>query len=70
MGVPLFGQEHVDRYRETDGEEGHDWQGATVLPLTTSGRKSGADRQRLVGWPLASASAPSRLGVRVSAATK
>jgi hypothetical protein len=25
MGVPLFGQEHVDRYRETDGEEGHDW---------------------------------------------
>jgi len=21
--VPLFGQEHVDRYRETDGEEGH-----------------------------------------------
>jgi hypothetical protein len=30
MGVPLFGQEHVDRYRETDGEEGHDWQGTTV----------------------------------------
>ena len=26
MAVPLFGQEHVDRYRETDGEEGHDWQ--------------------------------------------
>ena len=24
MGVPSFGQEHVDRYRETDGEEGHD----------------------------------------------
>ena len=20
MGVPLFGQEHVDRYRKTDGE--------------------------------------------------
>ena len=37
MGVPLFGQEHVDRYRETDGEEGHDWQGATVLLLTTTG---------------------------------
>ena len=33
MGVPLFGQEHVDRYRETDGEEGHDWQGTTVLLL-------------------------------------
>jgi hypothetical protein len=42
MGVPLFGQEHVDRYRETDGEEGHDWQGATVLLLTTTGRNSGS----------------------------
>ena len=33
MGIPLFGQEHVDRYRETDGEEGDDWQGSTVLLL-------------------------------------
>ena len=24
----LFGQEHVERYRETDGEVGHDWRGA------------------------------------------
>ena len=44
MGVPLFGQEHVDRYCETDGEEGHDWQGTTVLLLTTTGRNSGAKR--------------------------
>ena len=44
MGIPLFGQEHVDRYRETDGEEGHDWQGTTVLLLTTTGRNSGAKR--------------------------
>lgn len=44
MGVPLFGQEHVDRYRETDGEEGHDWQGTTVLLVTTTGRNSGAKR--------------------------
>ena len=44
MGVPLFGQEHVDRYRETDGGEGHDWQGTTVLLLTTTGRNSGAER--------------------------
>jgi F420H(2)-dependent quinone reductase len=44
MGVPLFGQEHVDRYRETDGEEGHDWQGTTVLLPTTTGRNSGAKR--------------------------
>jgi deazaflavin-dependent oxidoreductase (nitroreductase family) len=41
----LFGQEHVDRYRETDGEEGHDWQrGTSVLILTTRGRKSGEER--------------------------
>ena len=44
MGIPLFGQEHVDRDRETDGEEGHDWQGTTVLLLTTTGRNSGAKR--------------------------
>jgi hypothetical protein len=44
MGIPLFGQEHVDRYRETDGEEGDDWQGSTVLLLTTPGRNSGAKR--------------------------
>jgi deazaflavin-dependent oxidoreductase (nitroreductase family) len=36
----LFGQEHVDRYRATDGEEGHDWRGAKVLLLTTTGRRS------------------------------
>lgn len=37
----LYGKEHVQRYRETDGEEGHDWRGTTVLLLTTMGRKSG-----------------------------
>jgi len=40
----LFGQEHVDRYRETDGEEGHDWNGTTVLILTTTGHRSGQSR--------------------------
>jgi hypothetical protein len=44
MGVPLFGQQHVDRYRETDGEEGHDGQGTTVLLLTTTGRNTGVKR--------------------------
>jgi deazaflavin-dependent oxidoreductase (nitroreductase family) len=40
----LFGEEHVTRYRETDGEEGHDWlEGSTVLLLTTTGRKSGKE---------------------------
>jgi len=40
----LFGQEHVERYQATDGEEGHDWQkGTTTLLLTTVGRKSGKE---------------------------
>lgn len=38
----LFGEEHVRRYRETDGEVGHDWrEGSTILLLTTTGRRSG-----------------------------
>ncbi len=40
----LFGQEHVDRYVETDGAEGHDWQGTQTLLLTTTGAKSGEPR--------------------------
>jgi deazaflavin-dependent oxidoreductase (nitroreductase family) len=37
-----FGQEHVRRYRETDGADGHIWkEGATVLLLTTNGRRTG-----------------------------
>ena len=40
----LFGQGHVDRYRETDGEVGHEWRGTTVLILTTTGRRSGESR--------------------------
>lgn len=44
-GEILFGDEHVKRYRETDGEVGHIWQkGSTVLILTTEGRKSGQSR--------------------------
>lgn len=37
----LYGKEHVRRYRETGGAEGHDWNGTTTLLLTTKGRKSG-----------------------------
>jgi deazaflavin-dependent oxidoreductase (nitroreductase family) len=38
----LFGDEHVRRYRETDGAVGHIWRrGAKVLLLTTAGRVSG-----------------------------
>jgi deazaflavin-dependent oxidoreductase (nitroreductase family) len=40
----LFGQEHVKRYVETDGAEGHDWQGTSTLILTTTGQKSGEPR--------------------------
>ncbi len=40
----LFGQEHVERYQATDGEEGHYWQGALALLLTTTGRRSGEER--------------------------
>jgi deazaflavin-dependent oxidoreductase (nitroreductase family) len=40
----LFGQEHVKRYQDTDGAEGHEWQGTTVLILTTTGRHSGQAR--------------------------
>jgi deazaflavin-dependent oxidoreductase (nitroreductase family) len=41
----LFGQEHVERYEATDGEEGHDWQDTVTLILTTTGRKSGEERK-------------------------
>src|SRR5271163_4584675 len=40
----LFGAEHVKRYEETDGAEGHDWQDTQVLLLTTTGRRSGESR--------------------------
>jgi deazaflavin-dependent oxidoreductase (nitroreductase family) len=38
----LYGDEHVRRYQETDGEEGYIWRrGSEILLLTTKGRKSG-----------------------------
>jgi proline iminopeptidase len=41
----LFGDAHVQRYRETDGEVGHIWrEGSTILLLTTKGRKTGEPR--------------------------
>ena len=40
----LFGEEHVRRYRETDGEVGHIWkEGSTILLLTTTGRRTGRE---------------------------
>jgi deazaflavin-dependent oxidoreductase (nitroreductase family) len=42
--MTLFGQEHVERYVETDGQEGHEWEGTQTLLLTTTGRRSGETR--------------------------
>jgi deazaflavin-dependent oxidoreductase (nitroreductase family) len=41
----LYGQEHIDRYEATGGQEGHDWQDTQTLILTTKGRKSGEPRK-------------------------
>jgi deazaflavin-dependent oxidoreductase (nitroreductase family) len=40
----LLGEEHVRRYRETDGEVGYIWNGVPTLLLTTTGRKTGLER--------------------------
>ncbi|MHB1469038.1 MAG: nitroreductase family deazaflavin-dependent oxidoreductase [Solirubrobacteraceae bacterium] len=37
----LFGQEHVQAYRESGGERGYHWRGTEILLLTTKGRSSG-----------------------------
>jgi len=40
----LYGDEHVERYRATDGEEGYEWRnGSKILLLTTTGRSSGEE---------------------------
>ena len=45
MSEHLFGEEHVRRYLETDGEVGYRWRNdAPILILTTTGRKSGEPR--------------------------
>src|ERR1700712_119141 len=44
--MTLFGDEHVQRYEETDGAEGYEWRNGTIiLVLTTTGRKSGQERK-------------------------
>jgi deazaflavin-dependent oxidoreductase (nitroreductase family) len=42
--LALLGEEHVQRYRETDGEVGYLWNGVPTLLLTTTGRKTGQSR--------------------------
>jgi proline iminopeptidase len=49
----LFGDDHVRRYVETDGEVGYIWrEGSTILVLTTTGRTSGEQRTNplIFGW--------------------
>ena len=41
----LFGKEHTQRYKETGGEVGHDWQGTQTLLLTTTGARRGEPRE-------------------------
>jgi deazaflavin-dependent oxidoreductase (nitroreductase family) len=43
--VSLLGEEHIRRYEETDGVVGHEWNGATCLVLTATGRKTGQPRK-------------------------
>ena len=41
----LFGDEHVEVYRRTDGAEGFDWlKGSKIILLTTIGHRSGEER--------------------------
>ena len=40
----LVGDDHVKAYLESDGEVGYEWNGATCLVLTVTGRKTGKDR--------------------------
>jgi deazaflavin-dependent oxidoreductase (nitroreductase family) len=40
-----WARDHLQRYVETDGREGHHWRGVPTLLLTTRGRKSGQARR-------------------------
>ena len=41
----LLGEDHIKAYEETGGKVGHEWNGATALVLTTTGRKTGRARK-------------------------
>ena len=38
---PEWVQDHIDRYRASEGTDGHIWNGMPTLLLTTTGRQSG-----------------------------
>ena len=39
---PEWVQDHINRYRASDGEDGHIWRGVPTVLLNTTGRQSGA----------------------------
>ena len=43
--LTMFGEEHIARYEETNGEIGYIWNGATCLILRTTGAKTGQLRK-------------------------
>jgi deazaflavin-dependent oxidoreductase (nitroreductase family) len=44
IDASLLNEDHVNAYRETDGEVGYLWNGVPILLLTTTGRRSGQPR--------------------------
>ncbi|MGV0806514.1 nitroreductase family deazaflavin-dependent oxidoreductase [Mycolicibacterium setense] len=42
--LTMIGEDHIRKYRETDGEVGYLWNGVPTLLLSTTGRRSGAVR--------------------------
>jgi len=40
-----FVRDHIRRYVDSGGTDGHDWQGTTIVLLTTTGRRSGEARR-------------------------
>ncbi len=44
--------EHIRRYVETDGADGHDWRGYPTLLLTTTGRTTGHKRRTALIYTL------------------
>jgi deazaflavin-dependent oxidoreductase (nitroreductase family) len=44
FGRELFGRAHIRAYLETNGEQGYEWRGTTILLLTTTGRVSRKER--------------------------
>ena len=42
--VPGWVKEHIGRYLDSNGEDGHIWNGVPTLLLTTTGRRSGEAR--------------------------